>query len=546
MKPPPSRLRPLAGLASALLALVVLPAFAQDTPSARAVRLAPGATELRSADARVDRLSRAGDLRLRRRQNDPLLASRAHERFDQFHKGVRVVGGDVTRQSDNGRTESLFGTIHDGITLDPAPTLTPEDAVAAIAREAAADVPAGYEPELVVLPLDAGGYALAYRGRVFGEAGPRIAYVDAHTGAVLLTYSDLKTQAAIGSGAGVLGDPKKLSVNGSSGRYEAQDALRPPSLLTFDLNGNTIRVRAILAGTTPLQPSDLAADTDNAWNDPAIVDAHAYSGWVYDYLFKRFGRRGLDDADVPVLSIVHPADRRTVFSQSPGTIGLFFLNAFYAGDGLMVFGEGLPSLAVDGAGRSWNYLSGALDVFAHELTHGVTDYSSRLIYRNESGALNEAFSDILGVSAEFYFQPAGGGPLKAEYRIAEDVVTPGGIRAIDNPGLFGDPDHYSRRYTGTADNGGVHTNSTIASHAFYLAIEGGVNRTSGMAVTGVGGEQREQIERTFYRAFTQMLPSDATFALARAATIQAARDLYGPESAAVRAVTEAWTAVGIP
>ena len=91
----------------------------------------------------------------------------------------------------------------------------------------------------------------------------------------------------------------------------------------------------------------------------------------------------------------------------------------------------------------------------------------------------------------------------------------------------------------------MHTNSLIASHAFYLAIEGGTNATSGLGVTGVGAANRDQIENVFYRAFVFMLPSNATFSVARAATIQAARDLYGEGSTAEQAVTEAWTAVGV-
>jgi thermolysin len=114
-----------------------------------------------------------------------------------------------------------------------------------------------------------------------------------------------------------------------------------------------------------------------------------------------------------------------------------------------------------------------------------------------------------------------------------------------DPQAFGDPDHYSRRFTGFDDNGSVHINSGIPNHVFYLAIEGGTNRTSGLGVQGVGGNNREQIERVFYRAFTQMLPANATFATARAATIQAARDLFGSNSNAERAVTQAWTAVGV-
>src|SRR4029077_11355341 len=110
---------------------------------------------------------------------------------------------------------------------------------------------------------------------------------------------------------------------------------------------------------------------------------------------------------------------------------------------------------------------------------------------------------------------------------------------------YGDPDHYSRRVITTADNGGVHTNSGISNHVYYLAIEGGVNRTSGLPVEGVGQANREQIEKVMYRAFTQMMPSSATFAVARSVTIQSARDLYGTSSAAERAITQAWTAVGV-
>jgi thermolysin len=116
---------------------------------------------------------------------------------------------------------------------------------------------------------------------------------------------------------------------------------------------------------------------------------------------------------------------------------------------------------------------------------------------------------------------------------------------MSNPLVYGYPDHYSRRRLDPGDFGGVHTNSSIANHAFYLAVEGGRNATSGLAVTGVGFANREQIEKVFYRAFTAMLPAQARFSTARAATIQAARDLYGIGSAAERAVTEAWTAVGV-
>jgi Zn-dependent metalloprotease len=298
-----------------------------------------------------------------------------------------------------------------------------------------------------------------------------------------------------------------------------------------------------LNNTIQLAASDLASDGDNVWTDTAIVDAHVYTGWTYDYYFKRFNRRGLDNRDLPLVTLVHPITRNAVFTQFE-EFPEFFTNAFYAGDGVMVYGVGLPP-GVTLGGQTWDFVSGALDIVGHELTHGVTDYTSALIYRNESGALNEAFSDMMGTSIEFLFQPAGSGNLRADYSIGEDVVRPGGIRSMSDPGAHGDPDHYSRRFTGTADEGGVHINSGIPNQAFYLAIEGGTNRTSGLSVQGVGAANREQIERVFYRAFTQLLPASATFAVARTATIQAARDIFGANSAAERAITQAWTAVGV-
>jgi thermolysin len=274
------------------------------------------------------------------------------------------------------------------------------------------------------------------------------------------------------------------------------------------------------------------------------VDAHVYAGYTYDYYFKRFGRRGLDNANIRIRSFTHPVNREDATRVSINVLGTYFVNAFYAGDGIMVYGEGLPQNLRLG-GQQWNYLAGSLDVVAHELTHGVTDYSSGLIYRNESGALNEAFSDIMATSVVFFYQQAGSGAGGADYIIGNDVVTPSGIRSMRDPRSAGDPDHYSIRFTGPEDNGGVHINSGIANHAFYLAIEGGTNRTSGLSVQGIGAANREQMEKVFYRAFTQLLPANALFTTARAATLQAAQDLYSGNNAIAAALTQAWTAVGV-
>ena len=282
-------------------------------------------------------------------------------------------------------------------------------------------------------------------------------------------------------------------------------------------------------------------DSDNVWTDGAVVDAHAYQGWIYDYYYKRFGRRGLDDGNLEVIGIVHPLARADAGLYPPDTRNTFINNALYLGDGFMMYG--------DGDGRVFTYLAGALDVVAHELAHGVTDYSSQLEYQDESGALSEAFSDIMGASAEFFFQPVGSGPQRADWLLAEDVtlVSPGYLRSLNNPSAAGYPDHYSlRKFIGTEeDNGGVHYNCTIVDHAFYLAVAGGTNRVSGVSVAGVGLANIERMEKIFYRAFVFHLGPHARFSDARAATLQAAADLFGPGSNERAQVQLAWTAVGV-
>lgn len=367
-------------------------------------------------------------------------------------------------------------------------------------------------------------------------------FVDARTGAIAWQYSNLQTQSAVHAGKGVLADDKKVTGQLANGVFTADDLLRPASIRTYDMRGNLPRTKLIVSGVLPLSTSDLASTTAETWTDGASVDAQVYAGWTYDYYFKRFGRRGLDNNNFPIVSLVHPANRDTITTAASGDVGLYYLNAFWDGRH-MVYGDGLPpGFVILPTRQQVTYWSGALDVVAHELTHGVTQFTSNLIYLNESGALNEAFSDIMGTSVEFFYQSVRG---KANYANAEDIITPGGSRNMADPISQGQPDNYAIRFIGTDDNGYVHYNSGIANNAFYLAIESGTNRTSKLAVTGVGSANREQIEKVFYRAFTQMLPSGATFAMARSATIQSARDLYGAGSPAERAMTQAWTAVGV-
>jgi bacillolysin len=501
-------------------------------------------TDLRAQDDRVTRLLRGGGLRMRDARPDKLVAGRRIERADQYHRGVRVFGADVARQTARGQVISILGTVYDGITVDTTPAVSEPDARRTVEARAGVALGPTRRGELVIYPDRMGDDVLAWRIRAATGADLREYFVDAHTGRIAFDYSDLQAQSAVGRATGVLGDSKKISTVRFGGTFTLDDALRPPSIRTYDMRGDPFRTRDVINGYVFLAQSDIGADSDNTWLDGALGDAHIYSGYTYDYYFKRFNRRGLDDANRRMQTLVHPV-RTDDYAQYAFMFPSFFDNAVYYGDGLMLYGVGLPR---GPAGTDIvDHFAGALDIVAHEITHGITEFTSDLLYFDESGALNESFSDIMGTAVEAFFQPRGTGLLQFDYLIAEDVVRGrvNGIRSMASPMAFGDPDHYSIRFTGPEDNGGVHINSGIPNHVFYLAVEGGTNRISGLTVQGVGAANRVQIETVFYRAVTQLLPAAATFPMARTATIQAARDLYGAGGPVERAITEAWTAVGV-
>ncbi len=472
-------------------------------------------------------------------QEDTVVRGRTHQRLQQMHRGVPVFGGELIRQMDRRTTISVFGRVYEGIDLDVAPIISPSMAGSTALRSAPGGAAAD-TPQLIILPT-AAGYVLTYQVNVRAPLDLTTCFVNARTGRIERIDSRVRQQSAvIGRGTGVLGDQKKISTTSVASGFQTVDRLRPDLLSTFDFRGSLFRLNLFLI-TEATFDADLAQDSDNDWGDGAVVDAHVYQGWVYDYYFKRFGRRGLNDHNLPVKGIVHPLAREDAAFYSPQTRAVFINNALYLGDGVMVYG--------DGDGRVFDYLSGGLDIVAHELTHGVTDFTSNLQNRDEPGALNEAFSDIMAASVEFTFQAAGSGRGQADWVIGEDVTkqAPGYVRSLADPHANGDPDHYSlRQFIGTStDNGGVHFNATIVDHVYYLAVNGGRNRVSGITVAGVGLANLDRMASIFYRAFGFFLVPSSTFADARAATLRAAEELYGTSSHEFVQLKLAWQAVGL-
>ena len=561
------------------------------------------ASELRLIDAQVDALVRTDALVLvASRQPDVSLSGRVHEAFKQYHAGVPVYGGGISRQLANGLTVSIFGTIHQGIDLDMTPQLAQHEALALVEQRAGAG-PATDDPlTLVIVPTPFDTYVLAYRATMRDF---RTYFLDAHSGAIVHVENEVDEQGAVGSGVGVNNDRKKVSASPAGGGFQAYDRLRPAEIVTLDLRHADARVDSLLDPRgARWAASDVAWDADNDWRDPAVVGAHVYGGFTYDYLFAQQGWRGMTGRDSRILSMVN--------------IGV--ANAFFAhppfgpeGTGVVAFGteqDGTPIVSAD--------------VVAHEMMHGVTYFSvaSRtgsgllgthryvrgpssftydgrtfrcgvgwvledgrrlpalcddgrfLLFANHGGAINEAYSDIIGTAVEFSVHEPGVGPLRADYVMFEDTGPPS--RSLENPrsiaavGSYRYPDAWGHefrflvaydgqyiRYTniGFVDGqqftlraggyDGVHWNSTILSHAFYLAIEGGQNRSTGLTVQGVGAANRHQVERAFFRSMTHLMPARTSFRMTAAVIRQSAVDLFGAGSATHRAIDQALNAVGL-
>ena len=443
-------------------------------------------------------------------------------RYQQVVAGAEVLGGQVTVLANAaGRTTAVIGAHFP----DLRPTNTVRLSAADVQQRAVRTVGEAGERS-ATLKLDPRDGRLYYEVETRRFAHRWVQWIDATTGRIDKTYDAI----AEGEGVGVKGDTKTIATSRSGANWR---------LLSGDRRQKTYD-----AQNTTTHPGVLMTDPDNVWNrqipghpspsQPAGVDAHYYGNLVDDFYADRFSRNSIDDRGMQIISTVH--------------YDVGYCNAFWNGE-QMTYGDG------DGP-ATCKPLSGGLDVVSHELTHGVTEFTSGLIYENQSGALNEAFSDMMGNTSEFYAERNNLDPAaEPDWLIGEDVIPAGpyggdeaGFRDMSDPQADGDPDHYSERFRGTGDNGGVHTNSGIPNHAYYLAVNGGRNagcgtgsssghtHTSGcqIRVPAIG---LNQTSRIFYRAFTS-LPEYANFCDARRATVAVSGTRAGT-------IKKAWTAVGV-
>ena len=405
-----------------------------------------------------------------------------HVRYRQLHGGVPVFGGEViVHLTPRGALFGVSDTLVRDIALDSAPAIDAD--TAAIMARASQDTGLALEeaPEAELVVLRRDG-----TDRLSWKVTLRLVGE-----AGLVSIPVVFVDARVGGVAWSYDDLQDI-------------ALQDREKVTYDNRGSTSSAAAVVGDSS----------------DAELRGTHEAVGATLDFLAETQARDSWDGRG----AVVH----------SFGHYGRSYANAYWDGRRL-VFG--------DGDGGSSGYM-GVLDITAHELGHALTDAEAALIYEGESGALNEAASDMLAAAVEARVDGATG---QDTWDIGEDTWRDGrALRYMQAPSADGSSrSHYASRFTGYGDNGGVHINSGIANHWFYLLSEGGRHHDSrhrsGIVVPGVGIEVAYDI---WYTALSRYMTRRTDFAGARAAT-EAACEASSYPAATCDAVSAAWFEVGV-
>ncbi|MCX4246633.1 M4 family metallopeptidase [Paraliomyxa miuraensis] len=408
----------------------------------------------------------------------------SHTRLQQTVAGVPVFGGGAIVHTDAlGAFDGMTDGLLRDLVVDTTPTLGEREAVALAVQNVGGWGSLSDEPRAELLALrHEGRDHLAYRVelRQMGHAREPSAPV---------VFVDAHGGEEIW-------------------RHEGLEhyALSTANRVTYDMNNGT----------------DFGAAVVGDSSDATLLQTHDSVKHTLAVLSKKLYRSSYDGAG----AVVH----------TYGHYGNAYVNAFWdSGASRLVIG--------DGGGQFGHF--GVLDIVAHELGHAVTDHESNFTYYGEPGALDESSADIFAAFVSHHVQGDGGWV----FDIGEDCWLPldpsVALRYMSRPSDDGSSrDHYSTRYQGAADNGGVHFNSGIANHFFYLLSHGGQHHDpalrSGLVIDGIGIEDAHAI---WYRALTVYMLPGTGFTKARLATEKAADDLF--DASVVEQVEEAWYEVGV-
>ncbi len=457
---------------------------------------------------------------------------RSQVRFQQYARGLELWGKQVVVELDpSGSVELFTGRYEPTPGVLPAAGIMVSEAVARALNDLTPRAPLREMSPRETSLLDYSGPSS--RKLIFCDdatGAPRPAYlveirpdflqwwryfIDAENGAILAKYNATCTDGpATATAIDLNNQTRTINTYQYQGTYFLIDASRPmfnPGASQFP--DNTVgTIWTITAKNTDLTSLAHVVSTDNTWSDPSAVSAHSNGALTYEYYRQTHNRSAIDGNGGTIVSVIH------VTSQ-----GQSMDNAFWNGK-VMAYGDGR---------NEFKPLAGGLDVAAHEMTHGVTERTAGLEYANQSGALNESFSDMFAIMVD-----------RSNFKIGEDVVLPavypsGCLRDMQDPHNGGtgptspswQPAHMNefQQLDISDDNGGVHVNSGIPNKACYLLCT---------AIT------REKAEKILYRTLTTKLTKQSKFIDFRLAAVQSAQELYG-NGAEVQAVKSACDQVGI-
>ncbi|USB33578.1 M4 family metallopeptidase [Paenibacillus sp. YPG26] len=408
----------------------------------------------------------------------------------------------------------------------------------------------GPTAKLIIYPGDQ-GYRLAYEVNVTylkPHPGKWTAYVDAGNGSIMDEYSTSYQARSLnpsnmttGVSTGYNGDSKSLNIykEPSSGKYQLLDITKPMWQMYTDTDRGVFTYG--YGGTDSFGKIyyENIESSSTAFSDRQAVDAHFNAGKVYDYYYTKLGRNSVDAQGSPIRSIVHIPDLWSATNQ-----GGAWDNAAWFG-GYMLYGDG------SGSSRGgFDCLSCGLDVVAHEITHGVNEKSANLEYQNQSGALNESFSDLFGALIESNYDSADtkwwliGEDLRQDRRALRNMRNPG-----DSSVLSPQPAHMSDYVylpnDSTHDNGGVHTNSGIPNRAGYLMVANLEPLLGTAGAKNAVASMAYDVLTNYLNATSNFVDAANGYESAAQNYVKAHSELQYSRQQIIQAVTSAWNSVGI-
>ena len=446
-----------------------------------------------------------------------------HIRYRQYYGGYPVEGSMYTAQIKNGFVHAVHGVIFDKIgknfPIQLSEATAFEYALSHVQAEVykwellAAEAPKG---ELLIAPLEGNyeqqDFRLAYKFDIYAHKpmSRTYTYIDAQTGALIWQLNRIHTADEEGTAETKYSGTQTIIAENTGSNFRLRETGRGNGIVTLNMEKGEDFANAV----------DFL-DDDNFWDnvnenqDEVATDVHFGAEMTYDYFWETFNRNSIDGNGFQLSSYVHYGDG--------------IINAFYDGE-RAAFG--------DGGGNTSPLTS--VDIVGHEFAHGLTNFTASLIYQNESGALNESYSDIFGTTVERFARPDNW-----NWEIGEDIGR--NFRSMSNPNSLNDPDTYQGDFwfEGVGNNGGVHTNSGVQNHWFYLLAEGGSGTNdlgNSFEVQGIGVDKAAAIA---YRNLVVYLTPISDYQDAQFLANISAADLYGTCSPEVEATARAWYAVGL-